>query len=428
MNKDNPSGLKDLLKTSVLSAAFLVLLLSLATWYFFYARSMPLTTGDIAVVVVFWLTVVVVGKWVLGRISLRRENAANEKKKADISGAPSSNVAVPGCPSRALAFAMFLFCVFRPISAAAQPSSSTKVPLPSQSPSFDISCSPQKPIAEIGSIVRLRAFVDSAQAQTPRYAWTVSTGSIQGSGLEVQWNLAGGSSGFNKATVTVVTADAKSADCSVQVIATEPERGERPMERETTRAFLPKGQKEEAGYGLYSYLLLGSAPTDASRVRCLSAIEAYLTLMLPLDDLQDIVAHNKLNITYLPVRTSPPPHPSPQWLLDNYDFARARVLLDLLPGLHRQGPYLVSTLFPLSSSDPLSSRYLFQDLSTIPTDPKDLVSWWILEFQNQAAQERFWEPRTVESLALRIRTTISVLATGLPEVQKQVATWIAWSK
>ena len=85
MRKGNSSGLKDLVKTSVLSVAFLVLLLSLASWYFFYARSMPLTTGDIAVLVVFWLTVVVVGKRVLGHVGLHRNRAAGEKKKAEIS-------------------------------------------------------------------------------------------------------------------------------------------------------------------------------------------------------------------------------------------------------------------------------------------------------------------------------------------------------
>ena len=47
------------------------------------------------------------------------------------------------------------------------------------------------------------------------------------------------------------------------------------------------------------------------------------------------------------------------------------------------------------------------------------------EFQNQAAQERFWEPRTMEILTLKLRTTIAVLAIGLPEVQSAVHKWIS---
>lgn len=340
------------------------------------------------------------------------------------------NQAHPKTASRVLAFALFLACAPPSLSASEPPAPRESAPAP-QSPGVQVSCSPEKPVAEIGSLLKLRVFVAAGQEQSRRYSWQVSAGTIQGSGSEVLWNLSGVPSGYNQASVNVTNAtnpEAKSAECSVQVIATEPERGMHPMLRETTRTFLPKGQKEEAGYGLYSYLLLGSPPTDASRVRYLSAMEAYLNLMLPLDDLEETVAHNKLNITYLPVKAPVPPHPTPQWLLDNYDFVRARVLLDLLSGPHREGPYIVSTLTPLSGVDALATHYLYQDLSTVPTDPKDLVSWWIREFQNQAAQERFWDPQTMDTLALRIRTTISVLATGLPEVQKQVATWIAWAK
>ncbi len=332
------------------------------------------------------------------------------------------SLTLPKSASRVLAFVLFLDYGMRPLMATAmsQPESG--------SPSMEVSCSPEKPVAEIGSSLRVRVFVAVAQERSQQFAWKVSAGTIQGSGSEVVWNLKGVPSGYSKATVTITNGGTRFAECSVEVIVTEPERGEHPMSRETTRTFLARNQKEEAGYGLYSYLLLGSTPTDASRVRYLRAIDAYLDLILPLDDLQENVAHNKLNITYLLVKIPVPAHPTAEWLLENYDFGRARVLLDLLPGEHREGPYIVSALNPLSGADAPSKRYLYQDLSTVPTEPKDLVSWWIREFQNQAAQERFWDPQTVENLALRIRTTISVLATGLPEVQKQVATWVAWAK
>src|SRR5439155_10381933 len=45
---------------------------------------------------------------------------------------------------------------------------------------------------------------------------------------------------------------------------------------ETGRSFLVGEQAEEKGYGLYSYLLFGSPPSDATRARYLRAIEAYL--------------------------------------------------------------------------------------------------------------------------------------------------------
>ena len=51
---------------------------------------------------------------------------------------------------------------------------------------------------------------------------------------------------------------------------------------------------------------------------------------------------------------------------------------------------------------------------------------WVREFLNQAAQERFWEERTGQQLALKLRLTIGILGVGLPEVRKALDTWIAW--
>jgi hypothetical protein len=212
------------------------------------------------------------------------------------------------------------------------------------------------------------------------------------------------------------------------VFLVEGERGTPAApKRETARGFLVKGQKEKTGYGLYSYFLLGSPPTDSSRARYLKAIQAYLRLIPTVNDLEDYISADKLNITYFPVKSPLPADPTVEWLLDNYDFARARVLLDLLPGVHNAGPYFVSVLKPLSGADQLPGQYLFQNLSAVPTEPQDLVSLWILEFMNLAAQERFWEPKTAELLTLKIRSTISVLAAGLPEVKKQLASWVAWT-
>jgi len=62
-------------------------------------------------------------------------------------------------------------------------------------------------------------------------------------------------------------------------------------------------------------------------------------------------------------------------------------------------------------------------LSRIPTH---LVFLWAKEFFNQAAQERFWEESTARQLALKLRTTLAILAVGLPDVRKGLDDWIAW--
>ena len=92
MASDIPPNSKRLLVTPALNATFLVLLLSLATWYFFYMRSMPLSPGDIAVVVVLWLIVVIAARWIVGRVAPDRKKSRKIKKKAEIFKLPCGTV------------------------------------------------------------------------------------------------------------------------------------------------------------------------------------------------------------------------------------------------------------------------------------------------------------------------------------------------
>ncbi|HYL12608.1 MAG TPA: hypothetical protein VEV41_06215 [Terriglobales bacterium] len=296
------------------------------------------------------------------------------------------------------------------------------------SPAALISCSPDTPITQTGTEVPVRAFV-GLRDQEPRleYAWTANAGNFQGSGPQASWSLKNVLPGRYKATVAVSNSGTKLGECSIGVIVVEAERGTPgTAQRDTARSFLVKGQKEKGGYGLYSYFLLGSPPTDSSRARYLKAIQAYVNLIPIVSGLEDYVSADKLNLTYFPTKSPLPPKPTDEWLLENYDFARARMLLDLLPGVHNDGPYFVSALKPLSGAERVASQYLFQDLSGVPPEG-DLMSSWIKEFMSLAAQERFWEPKTAEVLTLKLRTTISVLAAGLPEVKKQLASWVAWT-
>jgi hypothetical protein len=287
-----------------------------------------------------------------------------------------------------------------------------------------LTCSADAPVVAEGKLVLLRAWALSPAAQSPReYNWTVDAGKISETGPEVRWDLTGvpASPQPHQATVKVGSPSGTGITCSVQVIVGEEERGTRT----TGRSFLVKGQKEAAGYGLYSYLLLGTRPSDSSRDRYLAAIRAYLAGMEDVANLKDYIAPAKLNVAYLPIDVVAPANVTAEWLLEHYDYARARALLQALPGDLTDGPYIVSTLKPLSP-DGVPGQYLFQNLSTVPTKPNDLVSWWVREFLHQAAQERFWEPKTAEQLVLKMRTTIAVLAIGLPDVQKAVGGWVSW--
>jgi hypothetical protein len=299
-------------------------------------------------------------------------------------------------------------------------------------PAGRIACIPERPIVHAGEAMRVRAFVSAPAGDRLQYTWTATVGEISGTGNEATWNFQSALSGIYTSTVTVASAGTKLGACSVQVTVIEAERGSveaAPAEkRKSARAYLVMGSKEDPGYGLYSYLLFGSPPTDSARARYLKAIQAYLTLIQTVTDMRAYKPASKLNITYLPVKVRPPDSPSADWLLANYDFARGRILLDLLSPRYQTGPYFISALTPLSGVEAIPHDHLFQDLSLVPAEPEDLLSWWIRAFLNQAAQEQFWQPQTGELLALKLRTIISVEAAALPEVQRQLASWIAWAK
>ena len=297
-----------------------------------------------------------------------------------------------------------------------------------------VACSPDKPVVRPGETIRLRAYATSPEAKPLQYAWSAATGRVGGQGSEVSWDFTEVSEGIYEAKVSVKGASGEVGDCSIRVSVQArsqlPTRGN----RETGRSFLLPNEVETLGYGLYSYLLFGSRPTAASRERYLKAIEEYLKF----PDIARLEAFNTsrrtLNITYLPVLAVPgrqildrltDEHYSEiaEWVLKQYDYERARVLLRGLPGGQREGPYIVSFLKPPTWSGSPARPYLYQDQSSVPPH---LVSLWTKEFLNQAAQEQFWQERTVVQLVLKLRTAIGILAVALPQPKKPLDHWITW--
>lgn len=293
--------------------------------------------------------------------------------------------------------------------------------------SFIITCSPDKPTVWPRESISVRAWVSSEDRQLLRYTWSATGGQIQGSGPEVRWDFTGVKPGTYIAKVKVIDPNLGVAECSVKVIV---KKRNEVRKVETGWSLLLKKKNEEAGYGLYSYLLFGSRPTEVNRERYKKAIEAYLWLIPNIIDLENCnIPRNELNIIYLPVKETPPEHGmSTEWVFTNYDYARARALLRLLPGDHRDGPYIISLMKPLSELSELTGQYLYQDLSRVPPH---VVSLWAKEFFNQAAQERFWEKRTAKQLVLKLRTTVAILAKGFTvtrDAMDGINKWIAWSE
>ncbi len=295
-----------------------------------------------------------------------------------------------------------------------------------------VACSAEHVTIALGESVTLKAWADASSSQAPRYVWAVPIGKLEGSGPEVRWVLSGVQPGTYAATVRATGPAGPSAECLLRVIVrrdANPRGVPAPpplvSPRETGTSLLLPDKGEVPEYGLYSYLLLGSPPSDAARERYLKTIEAFWGLIPEIARLEQYIPRRELNVAYLPLKNAPEAATSAEWLLANYDFARARSLLRFLPGNTREGPYIVSALKPLGG--PAASAppgpWLYQDLSRVPPH---LVASWVKEFLNQAAQERFWEENRAEALARKLRLTIGVLSLGLPEVRKGLDDWIAW--
>lgn len=189
--------------------------------------------------------------------------------------------------------------------------------------------------------------------------------------------------------------------------------------RITGRQFLVGDSQEETGYGLYSYVLLGSPPGEATRERLVVLMREYLALPETVQ-LKKAVPMGQLNVTYLPLAKRPSAvEPDP--ILESYNYVRAQVLLAKIPmGPHVEGPYVISSEVPLTSSAVLSGRYLYQDLSSIPAP---IIVLWIREFMKQSSKKDYWRKRDGPQAALQLRTAIARLAAGVDPVKKSVKEW-----
>jgi hypothetical protein len=187
------------------------------------------------------------------------------------------------------------------------------------------------------------------------------------------------------------------------------------------RAYLEPGEQEQPGFGLYSYLLFGSPANDHTRDRYLEAIKAWLEVIEDVD--HGVLDPQSYNVTYVPIKNKPPPKPTAQWVLDNYDFARAARILRSVPGDHLHGPYIISHRYPVRGDSLLTEQYLYQDMSFV--EPR-IVLPWIKLFLAQSSAPRYWEADQIDLWVLRLRNGIAIAAITLPDVAESLKKWIAF--
>jgi hypothetical protein len=167
-------------------------------------------------------------------------------------------------------------------------------------------------------------------------------------------------------------------------------------------------------------MLLGSPGGPRDRYLALAA--AWATTLQDVGEFAaNGVPRSRLNVTYLLEESVAPTPLVPEWLVDHYNYTRARIFLDKFPGSRLgDGPYIVSVRMPLSTTSRVPGDFLFQDLSSVPPS---LIGPWVKEFIAQAAQENYSQPQAMDQMVLKLRTDIGVAALALPDVKKAAGEW-----
>jgi len=166
----------------------------------------------------------------------------------------------------------------------------------------------------------------------------------------------------------------------------------------SARDYLFTDEKETEGFGLYSYVLMPERPSnERMRQRFVKLYEAFSSSLEPTKAyLMMGVAKNDLNVTYWMLRLKDKDareeidikNQTKEWFFftDNYDYARARIILNRIKDLNGQGPFLVCYVAPLGSGNELSlvdrDKVLVFDFSSTH---EELFTELLQKFQRQVA-------------------------------------------
>jgi len=196
------------------------------------------------------------------------------------------------------------------------------------------------------------------------------------------------------------------------------------MRRVTGAAFLLRNQKEESGYGLYSYALLTHPPQESELPKYRAFVKAFVKLQR-VSDLRKYLPRARINITYLPVTSIPSERKQSSldqqtdYIISHYDYARAAAILASMPQQAGSGPVIISVLTPVRV-DRNPHPVLVMDLTT--AQPA-LMTAYVQLFCDKAAQDHFWNARTLEEFGVKLNNLLVTTATGLGLSATAVKYW-----
>jgi hypothetical protein len=199
--------------------------------------------------------------------------------------------------------------------------------------------------------------------------------------------------------------------------------------RETGWSLLARGEDEEAGFGLYSYLLFARQPSPDMEAKYIAVIQQLLYAAPAAHALiKSGLPRSAINNTFIPVVTAQNVErltviQQARWILANYDYARARIILRSFAEPMRDGPYFVSASTPLGRTAAAADAAIMQDLTLTTVNN---VGRWVEQFIEQASRQDFRRPESKGQLLLQLRNGLSVIAALGPSVISNVEQLVKW--
>ena len=272
-------------------------------------------------------------------------------------------------------------------------------------------CSSERPTAWPRERVAVRVWPDDPTWAAHRVRWTVDAGHLQIEGDLAVWDRSDVPAGSHVATARIEGEGGVA--CSVRLVVID-RSGERGSGRSTGRALLSPDIVEQEGYGLYSYLLIRPAADETASERNTRALDACLRLIPDVLALERYVTdRQELNSTYVPVRQAAPSPISFDWVQSHYDYDRATALLRAVSGADGAGPFLVSSRGPIGSPRTPSERIWYR---TSLVFRRNSSRHGCGNSSTRRPGRTMRNQATGEFLVLRMRTTIAVLAEGVPQI------------
>lgn len=202
---------------------------------------------------------------------------------------------------------------------------------------------------------------------------------------------------------------------------------DRPPHLDPSRSLLVRGTVEATGFGAYSYVLFRERPDGVMRDRYVRIVYRVIrSAEQTADMLNQGYKREELNVIHFPVVRQPTrtatPSEAAAWIVDNYDYTRAKRLLRRCPQAKATGPYLVSSLMPLEALHANQTPYV-HDMTRATDDTWEL---WVAAFIETSSRPNQWNNTSMMAAMLHVRDVLATIASaGKPvlDARDKVLMW-----